>query len=101
MISKAAPDHIRGAVVGIQRTVVRASQGLTAILAGVFAQWLGSAALVIGIGGLVGVAGTLLAALGGRATSTAPADAGAPSTFSVAGHNATSLAGDADRGGSV
>ena len=51
-ISKVAPDHIRGAVMGLERTVLRAGQGLGAVLAGVFAQWLGSAALVIGIGGL-------------------------------------------------
>jgi MFS family permease len=72
-ISKLAPDHIRGGVVGLERTVLRAGQGLGAILAGVFAQWVGSAALAIGIGGLVGVAGILLAALRGRADSTTPA----------------------------
>jgi MFS family permease len=72
-ISKLAPDHIRGGVVGLERTVLRAGQGLGAILAGVFAQWVGSAALAIGIGGLIGVAGTLLTALRGRADSTTPA----------------------------
>jgi MFS family permease len=73
LISRLAPDRIRGGVVGLERTVLRAGQGLGAILAGVFAQWVGSAALAIGIGGLVGVAGTLLAALRGRADSTTPA----------------------------
>jgi predicted MFS family arabinose efflux permease len=97
VISKLAPDHIRAAVVGLERTVLRAGQGLGAVLAGVFAQWLGSAALVIGIGGLIGVAGTLLAALRERAYSTAPAAAGSTSTISIAGHRATSLPGDADR----
>jgi MFS family permease len=99
LISKLAPNHIRGAVVGLERTVLRAGQGLGAVLAGVFAQWLGSATLVIGIGGLIGVAGTLLAALRGRAYGTAPAAAGLPSSISVAEHDATSLAGDADRKG--
>lgn len=60
LVSKLAPDHIRGAVVGLERTVLRAGQGIGAILAGVCAQWLGSAALVIGIGGFVGGAGVLL-----------------------------------------
>jgi MFS family permease len=96
LISKLAPDHIRGAVVGLGRTVVRAGQGLSAVLAGVFAQWLGSAALMIGIGGFIGVAGTLLVALRGRAYSTAPAMAGPPSCFSVAAHDA-SLPGEAGR----
>lgn len=99
LISKRAPDHIRGAVVGLERTVLRAGQGLGAILAGVFAQWLGSAALVIGIGGLVGVAGTLLAALRGRAYGTAPADTGTTGSISVAEHQATSLPGDEERKG--
>ena len=99
LVSKLAPDHIRGAVVGLERTVVRAGQGLAAVLAGVFAQWLGSAALMIGIGGLIGVAGTLLAALRGRAYSTAPAAAGPPSSFTVAEHDATSSPRDADRKG--
>src|SRR6266702_4814309 len=89
LISKLAPDEIRGAVVGLGRTVVRAGQGLSAVLAGVFAQWLGSAALVIGIGGVVGVAGTLLAALRGRAGGTAPVTAKPPSSFSVAEHDAS------------
>jgi MFS family permease len=80
-ISKLAPDHIRGGVVGLERTVLRAGQGLGAILAGVFAQWVGSAALAIGIGGLVGVAGTLLAALRGRADSTTPATNGPTPTL--------------------
>jgi len=97
LISKLAPDHIRGAVVGLERTVLRAGQGLGAVLAGVFAQWLGSAALVIGIGGFIGVAGTLLAALRGRAYGTAPAATGIRSSISVAEHDATSLPGDADR----
>jgi MFS family permease len=101
-VSKVAPDHIRGAVVGLERTVLRAGQGLGAILAGVFAQWLGSAALAIGIGGLIGVAGTLLAALRGRAHSTIPATAvPTASRIAVAEHNATSLPGDADRKGSA
>ncbi|HEX9338088.1 MAG TPA: MFS transporter [Pseudonocardiaceae bacterium] len=100
LISKVAPDHIRGAVMGLERTVLRAGQGLGAVLAGVFAQWLGSAALVIGIGGFIGVAGTLLAALRGRAYGTAPATAGlSASSISVAEHDATSLPGDADRKG--
>jgi MFS family permease len=80
-ISKLAPDHIRGGVVGLERTVLRAGQGLGAILAGVFAQWVGSAAVAIGIGGLVGVAGTLLAALRGRADSTTPATNGPAPTL--------------------
>lgn len=103
-ISRRAPDHIRGGVIGLERTVLRAGQGLAAVLAGVFAQWLGSAALAIGIGGLVGVAGTLLAALRGRADGTTPA------TFTPTGsslavtehHDGTSLPGDeADRQGGV
>lgn len=98
LISKLAPDQIRGAVVGLGRTVVRAGQGLSAVLAGVFAQWVGSAALVIGIGGFIGVAGTLLVALRGRAYGTAPATTRTPSSFSVAEHDA-SLPGDADRKG--
>jgi MFS family permease len=80
-ISKLAPDHIRGGVVGLERTVLRAGQGLGAVLAGVFAQWVGSAALAIGIGGLIGVAGTLLTALRGRADSTTPATNGPTSTL--------------------
>lgn len=97
LISKLAPDHIRGAVIGLERTVLRAGQGLCAVLAGVFAQWLGSAALAIGLGGLLGLAGTLLAALRGRAYSTAPAVAGpTTSAVTIAGHGATSLTGDAD-----
>jgi MFS family permease len=99
-ISKVAPDHIRGAVVGLERTVLRAGQGLGAIVAGVFAQWLGSAALAIGIGGAVGVAGTLLAALRGRTHSTIPATVEPPaSEVAVAEHKPTSLPGDADRKG--
>jgi MFS family permease len=98
LISKLAPDHIRGAVVGLERTVLRAGQGLGAVLAGVFAQWLGSAALVIGIGGVIGVAGTLLVARRGRAYGTAPAAAGSSSSISIAEHRATSL-GDANRKG--
>jgi MFS family permease len=101
LISKVAPDHIRAAVLGLERTVLRAGQGLAAVLAGVFAQWLGSAALIIGIGGFIGVAGTLLAALRGRAYSTAPAAAGSTLTISIAGHEATSLPGDADREGAL
>jgi MFS family permease len=97
-VSKLAPDHIRGAVVGLERTVLRAGQGLGAVLAGVFAQWLGSAALVIGFGGLLGLAGTLLLALRGRAYGTAPAMTGS-SSVSVAEHDVTSLSGDADRKG--
>lgn len=100
-ISKLAPDHIRGAVVGLERTVLRAGQGLGAVLAGVFAQWLGSAALVIGIGGVIGVAGTLLVALRGRAHSTIPATVATASKVAVAEHDATSLPGDADRKGSA
>jgi MFS family permease len=100
-ISKLPPDHIRGAVVGLERTVLRAGQGLGAVLAGVFAQWLGSAALVIGIGGVIGVAGTLLVALRGRAHSTIPATVATASPVAVAEHDATSLPGDADRKGSA
>jgi MFS family permease len=96
-VSKLAADHIRGAVVGLERTVLRAGQGLGAVLAGVFAQWLGSAALVIGLGGLLGLAGTLLLALRGRAYGTAPAMAGSTTSISVAEHDVTSLPGDADR----
>lgn len=95
-VSRRAPDHIRGGVVGLERTVLRAGQGLAAVLAGVFAQWLGSAALVIGIGGLLGVAGTLLAALRGRADSTTPATVN-PTTSLIAvpeHHDLTSLPGD-------
>lgn len=99
LISKLAPDHIRGAVVGLERTVLRAGQGLGAVLAGVFAQLLGSAALVIGLGGLIGVAGTLLAALRGRAYGTAPATTGGSASISIAEHHATSLPGDTDRKG--
>jgi MFS family permease len=97
LVSKLAPDHIRGAVVGLERTVLRAGQGLGAVLAGVFAQLLGSAALVIGLGGLIGVAGTLLVALRGRAYSTAPAPAGGSASISIAKHDATSLPGVTDR----
>jgi MFS family permease len=95
-ISKRAPDHIRGGVVGLERTVLRAGQGLAAVLAGVFAQGLGSAALAIGIGGAVGVAGTLLAALRGRADSTTPATiTPMGSTLAVTeDHDGTSLSGD-------
>jgi len=75
----------------------RAGQGLGAILAGAFAQWLGSAALVIGIGGLIGVAGTLLAALRGRAYGSAPASIGTTDSISVAAHQATSLPWDEER----
>ena len=103
-ISKRAPDHIRGGVIGLERTVLRAGQGLAAVLAGVFAEWLGSAALAIGIGGLVGVAGTLLATLRGRADSTTPATL-TPTNSSLAvteHHDGTSLPGDeADREGGV
>jgi len=98
LFSKLAPDHIRGAVAGLGRTVVRAGQGLSAVLAGVFAQWLGSAALMIGIGGFIGVAGTLLVALRGRAPGTAPVTSEPPSSFSVAEHDA-SLPGAAVRKG--
>lgn len=101
-VSKRAPDHIRGGVVGLERTVLRAGQGLAAVLAGVFAQWVGSPGLAIGIGGLVGVAGTLLAALRGRANSTTPATT-TPTTSLIAvteHHDVTSLPGDeADREG--
>jgi len=99
LVSKLAPDHIRGAVVGLERTVLRAGQGLGAVLAGVFAQLLGSAALVIGLGGLIGVAGTLLAALRGRAYGTVPATAGGSASISIAEHGSTSLPGDTDRKG--
>jgi len=98
LVSKIAPDHMRGAVLGLERTVLRAGQGLGAVLAGVFAQWLGSAALVIGIGGFVGVAGILLAALRGRAGSTTPAP-GLAESVTVAGHTDTSLPGATDRKG--
>lgn len=95
-ISRLAPDHIRGGVIGLERTVLRAGQGLAAALAGVFAEWVGSATLAIGIGGLVGVAGTLLVALRGRAHSTTPATL-TPTSSSIAvteHHDFTSLPGD-------
>lgn len=101
-VSRLAPDHIRAGVIGLERTVLRAGQGLAAVLAGVLAQWVGSAALAIGIGGLVGMAGTLLAALRGRADSTTPATV-TPTTSRIAvteHHGLTSLPGDeADREG--
>jgi MFS family permease len=99
-VSKLAPDHIRGAVVGLERTVLRAGQGFGAIVAGVLAEWLNSAALVIGIGGLIGVAGTLLAAQRGRASGTAPATMGpVASSITIAEHSATSLPGVPNREG--
>ncbi len=103
-ISRRAPDHIRGGVIGLERTVLRAGQGLAAVLAGIFAQWLGSAALAIGIGGLVGVAGTLLAAIRGRADGTTPAtvDRTGSSLAVTEHHDGTSLPGDeAGREGGV
>ncbi len=98
--STIAPDHLRGAVLGLERTVLRAGQGLGAALAGVFAELLGSAAMAIGVGGLVGAAGTLLAALRGRAHSTAPATV-EPTTSRVAvtDHDVTSLPEDTERKG--
>jgi predicted MFS family arabinose efflux permease len=58
------PDAVTGRSTGLVRTGLRAGQGLSVLLGGLIAQWLGSAALTIAVGGAIGVVGCAIAGLG-------------------------------------
>lgn len=69
------PDAVTGRAVGLVRTGLRAGQGLSVLLGGLIAELLGSAALTIAIGGVIGVIGCAVAGLGWQRSRAGVAEA--------------------------